>query len=195
MSIKDLLKNDNCIVVLDTNVLLNIYSYSPEFSDFALECLKKVRNYIYLPSTVRLEYENHYRFEFSKMEKRIARAGKATENQIRTAQRKILDSCDGLDFLHFPDVDVLRSNLAIKLDDLQNEFYNFFQERPTLDLIQYSWHDEDLLELFVKELDRVRCRRIFLLGVMKARKDTRMIFRLVLRMPKRKPASKNIVIL
>jgi len=153
MSIKDLLKNDNCIVVLDTNVLLNIYSYSPEFSDFALECLKKVRNYIYLPSTVRLEYENHYRFEFSKMEKRIARAGKATENQIRTAQRKILDSCDGLDFLHFPDVDVLRSNLAIKLDDLQNEFYNFFQERPTLDLIQYSWHDEDLLELFVKELD------------------------------------------
>ena len=39
-------------VVLDTNVLLNIYRYSPEFSEFALECLNAVKEYIILPATV-----------------------------------------------------------------------------------------------------------------------------------------------
>lgn len=48
-NIKTMLENDNYIIILDTNVLLNIYRYSPEFSEFALECLNKVNNlYIYL---------------------------------------------------------------------------------------------------------------------------------------------------
>lgn len=65
-NIKTMLENDNYIIILDTNVLLNIYRYSPEFSEFALECLNKVNNFIYLPATVRMEYEKHYRGEFSK---------------------------------------------------------------------------------------------------------------------------------
>ncbi len=36
-NIKTMLENDNYIIILDTNVLLNIYRYSPEFSEFALE--------------------------------------------------------------------------------------------------------------------------------------------------------------
>ena len=40
MTIKELIEN-GYRVILDTNVLLNIYS--PEFSEFALECLKAVK--------------------------------------------------------------------------------------------------------------------------------------------------------
>lgn len=81
-NIKTMLENDNYIIILDTNVLLNIYRYSPEFSEFALECLNKVNNFIYLPATVRMEYEKHYRGEFSKKAKRITEASKGTEIQI-----------------------------------------------------------------------------------------------------------------
>ena len=42
MTIKELIEN-GYRVILDTNVLLNIYRYSPEFSEFALECLKAVK--------------------------------------------------------------------------------------------------------------------------------------------------------
>lgn len=62
-----MLENDDYIIILDTNVLLNIYRYSPEFSEFALECLKAVKKFIYLPATVKMEYGKHYKGEFSKM--------------------------------------------------------------------------------------------------------------------------------
>ena len=42
MTIKELIEN-GYRVILDTNVLLNICRYSPEFSEFALECLKAVK--------------------------------------------------------------------------------------------------------------------------------------------------------
>lgn len=66
------LSDGNYIIVLDTNVLLNVYRYSPEFSEFALECLRRISDNIYLPATVRLEFGKHCRSEFSKMEKRFA---------------------------------------------------------------------------------------------------------------------------
>ena len=48
--------NLNQVIVLDTNVLLNIYRYSPEFSEFALDCLKAVAKSVILPATVRIEF-------------------------------------------------------------------------------------------------------------------------------------------
>ncbi|MEY8483738.1 PIN-like domain-containing protein [Lachnospiraceae bacterium 48-21] len=69
----------NYIIVLDTNVLLNIYRYSPEFSGFAFNCLNSVKESIVLSAIVRLEYGKHCRGEFSKMEKRITNFGKETE--------------------------------------------------------------------------------------------------------------------
>ena len=93
MSINDLISASDYIIIPDTNVFLNVYCYSPEFSEFALECLRKVSDAIYLPSTVRLEYEKHYRGEFSNMKKRVATAGQETEKQITTAKQKILKTC------------------------------------------------------------------------------------------------------
>ena len=78
-NMKNMIEKDNYIIILDTNVLLNIYRYSPEFSEFALECLKNVNNSIYLPATVKMEYEKHCKGEFSKMVKRITEASKETE--------------------------------------------------------------------------------------------------------------------
>lgn len=45
VSIKALMEKDY-IVICDTNVYLRIYDYSPEFANFAIECLKKIQNHI-----------------------------------------------------------------------------------------------------------------------------------------------------
>lgn len=66
-SIKELVQQ-NYIVICDTNVFLNIYRYSPEFSDFALHCMSKVEPYIIIPSTVKIEFRKHNRANFAKME-------------------------------------------------------------------------------------------------------------------------------
>ena len=46
MDIKSLIESDDYVIVLDTNVLLNIYRYSPDFSDFALNCIRAVQEHI-----------------------------------------------------------------------------------------------------------------------------------------------------
>lgn len=42
MEIGKLLNEENYVIIPDTNVLLNIYRYSPEFSEFGIQCLERV---------------------------------------------------------------------------------------------------------------------------------------------------------
>lgn len=140
------------ILALDTNVLLNVYRYSPEFSEFALECLKAVSDYIVLPATVELEYRRNNRAAFSSMEKRFAEIGKATEEQIKNAKTKILDSCSNLIRLQYPDVVDLKTSLSEKLDAVQAALDSYLEDHTALDLIQHSWGGTDLLAPFVQSL-------------------------------------------
>ena len=154
VDIKKLLKDDNFIIVLDTNVLLNIYRYSAEFSEFALNCLRAVKRYVVLPATVRLEYEKHYKAEFVKMRERVENASQETSKQIQIAKKKILKTCDNLERLQFSDIGVLRAGLAQKIDALEKFFNDFFCERNSLNLISHFWEDNDYLMDIVKEWDR-----------------------------------------
>lgn len=63
MSVKELIDN-NYIIIPDTNVLLNIYRYSPEFADFALDCWLIVKDSVVLTATVDMEYKRHARSRF-----------------------------------------------------------------------------------------------------------------------------------
>lgn len=150
--IKDLFEN-NYIVVLDTNVLLNIYRYSPEFSEFAFECLKVIRNHIVLPATVRLEYEKHCRGEFSKMERRIEEASKGTAKQIEVAKSKIIASCRSLERLQFEDIEELITGLSEKMDAVNAVLSSFFEDHAALELIQRSWAGTDFLMDFIQTID------------------------------------------
>lgn len=153
MNIKEMLENSNYIILLDTNVLLNVYRYSPDFSEFALDCLKSVSDFIYLTATVRLEYEKHHRSEFSKMVKRIKEATQETEKQIRLAKDKILGSCDRLEHLQFHSIDELKKQLSQKLESVQQTFNSFFEERASLNLTQNYWEGNDYLLQLVQEIE------------------------------------------
>lgn len=154
MDIKTLLENDNYIIFLDTNVLLNIYRYSPEFSEFALNCLQVVKDYVVLPATVRLEYGKHCGAEFSKMQDRAKNAGNETADQIKRSKEKVLATCDKLERLQFPDVDDLRDSLSSKLDEVQAVLEAFFQERSSLNLISHAWNGTDYVMALVNEWEQ-----------------------------------------
>lgn len=150
--VKELIEN-NYIIVLDTNVLLNIYRYSPEFSEFALNCLSTVKDSIILPATVRLEYGKHCRGEFSKMEKRIANVGKETETQIETAKAKILSSCSGFERLQYPDIDSLKEQLEEKMEAVKKVLTDYFDDHEALNLIQHFWAGTDHLMALIDGIE------------------------------------------
>ena len=152
MEIKRLLES-GYIIIPDTNVLLNLYRYSPEFSEFGLQCLQEVIDSIYLPATVRIEFGKHCRAAFSDMEKRINNAGKNTEQQVAAARNKILSSCEPLERLHFPEVNVFRSELESLLNRLAQTANEFFEERRGLELSSHYWGGSDKVAELVKGIE------------------------------------------
>lgn len=153
MDIKEYVEIKNYIIVFDTNVLLNIYRYSPEFSDFALNCLKKVQNYIYLPAIVKIEYDRHSRAEFSKMEKRVAEVKGETKKQIEIAEEKILSSLHGMERLHFPDIDQLQVNLSRKIKELFDLLTQYDIDHSPIEFIQHAWSGNDYLSVLVHQIE------------------------------------------
>ena len=78
------------IIVLDTNVLLNVYRYSPQFSDFALNVLKTVKDSVLLPQTVLLEYNKHRMQAFATMKNRITNASENAMQVVVNASKKLI---------------------------------------------------------------------------------------------------------
>lgn len=154
MSIQQMVEKNNYVIILDTNILLNIYRYSPEFSQFALNCLRAVKEHVMLPATVRLEYGKHCRAEFGKMRNRVKNAGNGTSEQIKLSRAKVLKSCENLERLEFPDVDELRDSLSVKFDELQKVIDDFFQDRIGLRLISRAWENTDYLQKLVAEWEQ-----------------------------------------
>lgn len=59
IDIKNLIEN-GYIVVVDTNILLGMYRYSPDYANFALKCLDKVKLSTMLPDAVVIEFQKHH---------------------------------------------------------------------------------------------------------------------------------------
>ncbi|NFL38782.1 PIN domain-containing protein [Clostridium botulinum] len=154
MDIKHLIENENYIVVCDTNVYLNIYRYSPEFSEFAMQCMQAVQTSIILPSTVRLEYLKHYRSEFGSIKKKVKTAGTETKNQIESSKRKVINTCDTLKSLHYPDIADLIDSLENKFSELETLLDRFFEDRNILGLISDSWGNVDLVFELVEQITK-----------------------------------------
>lgn len=152
MGIRINIELENYLIVFDTNVLLKIYRYSPEFADFALKCIGEVKSKIQIPSTVKLEYLKHYRAEFGAMRKKIENAGKNTKSQIDNAKRKVLNTCDVLSLLKFPDIEELKDSLKEKFNEVDSTVDGFFDDRNILELVSGSWGDSDLVYDFFEEL-------------------------------------------
>lgn len=140
------------IIVLDTNILLNVYRYSPQFSDFALNALKAVEGSVFLPRTVLLEYNKHRMQTFATMKNRITNASGNAIQVVENASNKLSGMCDQLESLQIPEIDLLRNKVDEAIADLKTEVQDFFDERCGLGLTAHSWGNTDLLDSLVEEI-------------------------------------------
>jgi len=143
MDIKKMVNEEEYVIVCDTNVLLNIYKVSPDFSDFALKCMNEIKEYIVLPATVILEYKRHYRKVFGNMRKRVQQVSASTEGHMSLAKKKMINSCNLLEGLHYPEVEELRSGLEERLEELDKYVKDFFEDRNTWDFVASFWGIDD----------------------------------------------------
>ena len=146
IAIKNLLQNKNYIVVLDANILLKIYRSSPDYAEFALECLDSIKDYVYIPFNVYWEYEKHRKEEYGKKVKSIEKSAETCNQLISIIENKIKGQCDELSKNGYPDIDGLVYNLMEKVDKLQDEFDSYFVEHQNLDYLN-NWDEDKVLAL------------------------------------------------
>lgn len=154
VNIKELIDNGISLFV----ILMSIFTFIASLRNFPilhLRCMQAIQSDIIMPSTVRYEFLKHYRGYFSKMEKRVQNVGDDTKKQISNAARKVLNLCDNLQSLQYPDIEELRADLSQKFDELMAIPEAFFEDRTILDLIANPWKGQDpvynLVELIIND--------------------------------------------
>ncbi|KIU11765.1 PIN-like domain-containing protein [Bacillus subtilis] len=142
---------DNYVIVCDTNVYLGLYRFSPDFANFALDCLRKIQAHIMIPYTVKIEYDKHYHALFKRRQGKIENSIEDTMNLIEKQQNKLKNSCATLITRQFPGADELQDKIDEKYDELKAMLTDYFEQRSVLTLIQDSW-TSDVVKEFVQKL-------------------------------------------
>lgn len=146
IAIKELLQNNNYIVVLDANILLKIYRSSPDYAEFALECLDSIKDYVCIPFNVYWEYEKHRKNEYSKKVKSIENSAKMCYQLISSIEHKIRGQCEELLKNGYPNIDELVDNLIKTVGNLEDKFDSYFMEHQNLEFLN-NWDEDKVLSL------------------------------------------------
>ncbi|WP_260472141.1 PIN-like domain-containing protein [Bacillus canaveralius] len=144
---------NNYVVVCDTNVYLGLYRFSPDYANFALDCLKKIRAHLMLPYTVKVEYHKHNQALFKRRQDVIENSIQDTMNLIETQRNKLKNSCATLITRQFPGADEFQDEIDNKYNELKNMLTDYFDERSVFTLIQDSWKSDVVKELVQDLLD------------------------------------------
>lgn len=132
--IKKIIENSG-LIVLDTNVYLNIYDCSPEFSNFSLKVLNSIKNSIILPCTVKREFfKNHFEC-FNRQRKRVDTACKRIDSQLKSTKDKINNCCQIIKDFEFPDIDNLGQSLINKINEAMDIVKNYSIEHNVLEFV------------------------------------------------------------
>lgn len=138
INVADLIDH-NYVVICDTNVYLGLYRFSPDYANFALECLNSVQTKIILPYTVKVEYLRHYQSLFRKRQGTIENSISDTMDLINKQNKSLRNSCATLTTRHFPEADELLIKIDEKYNTLKTMLTDYFDEHSVLTLIRDSW--------------------------------------------------------
>ena len=147
MEVNKLLENEDYIIVLDTSAYLKIYKCPIEYSDFSIECLQKIKKFVYMPSMVFYEYNKHYTHEFRKMKSRVKDAVNDVNDILNSSINKVLNSCEIFRRLEFEDADKLINDLKDKFDDLSDYFNKFYKTKRYPEELELVWDEDKVLKL------------------------------------------------
>lgn len=119
---------DNCLFVLDANVLLNLYRYSPDTRNELLQILESIKDRLWVPYQAAFEYQKNrlkvistQREAYDQIDNAIEKIQNQLENELRT-------------YLKHPYLDVLQVLKEVDsfFSTIQQELQRQKEEHPDL---------------------------------------------------------------
>jgi hypothetical protein len=136
---------DNWLIVLDTNVLLNLYRFSKPTSDEFLRTIRKFESHLWIPDQVRLEFEKNRPEAITKQKESYGTLAKDISRCQQTLENKITE------YSRHPFIDVKK----IK-EPLQKSFQKSFLEvQNELKILEENHPDYFESDPILEELTRI----------------------------------------
>lgn len=140
--------NENYLVICDTNVFLRLYDYSPEFSEFALNCLKSIQEKLRIPYTTFLEYNKRYREKYGNSKRKIEKYNSNLLPSIDSFEAKISNEFERIQQYDFPDMLELHSAVMKKITEIKNAISNYSSNHELLVAVNEEFLKTDKIKMF-----------------------------------------------
>lgn len=152
MNISELITN-NYIIICDTNVLLGLYRLSPDYANFALECLNAVKDSLCIPYTVKIEFEKHCDSLFRKRQDTIENVAKDMMQLSSQQKNKMMNGIGALVRRQFPEIQEVLHSVEKKYDEVATLLTEYFDDRTVLSFLKDSW-SSDYVKKYVNDLQQ-----------------------------------------
>lgn len=152
IDIKNLVEDQEYTIVLDTNVFMRLYDYSPEFSTFCLECLGKIKQYIMIPYTVKIEYYNNYHTGFKRRKNLMEKFDSKAIEEINKFESKIESCISELNKMQFPDINELKEEIKPRIAEIKNLFADYLEVHSDLKFVNSYLEENDTVLEFMEDL-------------------------------------------
>ncbi len=149
--IKNILDNGG-VIVFDTNVYLNIYDRSPEYSNFSLKVIESIMDKVWMPCTVKREFGRNHRACFGRQRKKVENACAKLKQHIDAASDKIAHQCKVIKTFEFPDIDSIQARINEHLDSAKSIIQDYSEEHAILEMINDANMQEDAVAAYVADI-------------------------------------------
>lgn len=152
IDIKAFLDSDSYAAVFDTNVFLNLYRIAPDYADFLLSCLDTIKEHIFVPKTVQIEFLKHNKTLFGKRKKTIESLIVKNIDLVKKQKDTIIKNCSVLQKSKFSEVDNLIQSIREKYEAVEKMMEDYFDEHNDLTVICDTWTSDRPAD-FIKQLE------------------------------------------
>lgn len=137
------------LIVLDTNILLELYRQPANISLDVISALKKIKDCLYIPRQVYDEYVRNYHEICGKERKKYQKVKKELSESTRKLQEDIDSKISEYRKHNYTDITKLQSDLYQKIEEIQNTINNFEHGHKTEIQLNIDFLENDKVKEFV----------------------------------------------
>ena len=147
------IRTERHLIVLDTNILLELYRQPANISLDVIEALKQVIGDLFIPRQVYDEYLRNYQAVCGGEKKKYQRVSKELLESTRKLQDDILTKITEYRKHNYTDISQLQSNLDDKISNIYDIIKTFEKEHQAEKQLSLDFLNNDRVKEFVDFLD------------------------------------------
>lgn len=147
------IRETNHLIVLDTNILLELYRQPANISLDIISILKEVKDKIYIPKQVYDEYIRNYKKICGEERKKNQKVKKELSQSAKKLQDEIDSKMNGYRKHNYTDISKLQTDLYQKIEEIQGILNNFEQSHRSEIQLNRDFLENDKVKELVDLLE------------------------------------------